>query len=685
MPAKKPPLPPLDGSLQHESWAVNASGLTRGMRTQKQRAQHAAAGRAYMGNVVSIGYSRGQSGNAEPHEGVLVRHAHSGRHTSSADPVRFQRPTTSDGLRATVAKNTAMFGGQVSTNASPRGGIARGRLSHSSSCDAFSTNMERPSTAPMSTGTGAKGSPGAGPTASEEQGVQALREEVRRLQLALVDKYRGKSKAIGGCQFRAVSSTRRQGQEVPDKPAEAAALRTALKALKKECTELRQAGSDLQKQLSASHANHAALEQRVAQDAHMWSVEREQLRDEIDRVRAEACADLCQLPDQSGALREARSQLKAVMDRLDSSEVLRKEANDKLSESQVHYASAKVEWDKTQAQMVNERQRLEGTVRALRDQLEALKNAHSENGKSLQQARKNSETEILRLQCEIGDLQGQLNELRKQLGDALKEAQEAAADLKLEREAHASSQTTIRALTIQINNVNHKLTSAHREMEKAKEDRLRVKQEAESLTTQLASAQEQVGHQKLRIDELSQLREAAERDKAAAQKELADAQRQHSVERAALDATIEDLKRRLGAAEACLGKEKDQRCRVEEHSKGLEKERDGLKRKLESQLNMHKKALESAMNSIVRLCVVAPTVNVHMGDGTHVFKAPMPQHKLKDFVEGQILPRFAQIFVQPEEGSDPDGEPLDLWLQALLVEMQGTIERHLTKLFAQVS
>ena len=149
---------------------------------------------------------------------------------------------------------------------------------------------------------------------------------------------------------------------------------------------------------------------------------------------------------------------------------------------------------------------------------------------------------------------------------------------------------------------------------------------------------------------------------------------------------------------------------------------------MEAQIRMHKQALEAALNSVVRLCVVAPTVNVHMGDKTQTFKAPLPQSKLKGFVEGQVLPKFAkvneswtlrrrrwpslspmprprlipptlarnhahtshasrglsQIFVQPKEGSSPNGDPLDKWLQNLLVEMQGTIERHLTKLFAQV-
>jgi hypothetical protein len=57
---------------------------------------------------------------------------------------------------------------------------------------------------------------------------------------------------------------------------------------------------------------------------------------------------------------------------------------------------------------------------------------------------------------------------------------------------------------------------------------------------------------------------------------------------------------------------------------------------MKQQLKMHKQALESALNSVVRLCVVAPTVNVHMGDQTLPYKAPLPQEKIRDFVELQV-------------------------------------------------
>ena len=102
---------------------------------------------------------------------------------------------------------------------------------------------------------------------------------------------------------------------------------------------------------------------------------------------------------------------------------------------------------------------------------------------------------------------------------------------------------------------------------------------------------------------------------------------------------------------------------------------------MKQQLKLHKQALESALNSVVLLCVVAPTVNVHMGDQQLPYKAPLPQEKIRDFVENQVLPKFARIFLQPQEGLAPNGDALDRWLQNLLVEMQGTIERHLTTLF----
>ena len=109
--------------------------------------------------------------------------------------------------------------------------------------------------------------------------------------------------------------------------------------------------------------------------------------------------------------------------------------------------------------------------------------------------------------------------------------------------------------------------------------------------------------------------------------------------------------------------------------------------RLESQMRKerrtHKANIEQALNSIVRLCVVAPTVNVQMVDQTMSYKAPLPKEKIRHFVQDQVLPKFATIFQQTSDGTSPDGRNLDSWLQNLLVDMQGTIEKHLSKVFSK--
>jgi len=106
-----------------------------------------------------------------------------------------------------------------------------------------------------------------------------------------------------------------------------------------------------------------------------------------------------------------------------------------------------------------------------------------------------------------------------------------------------------------------------------------------------------------------------------------------------------------------------------------------LEKSIHKERKIHKANMEQALNSIVRLCVVAPTVNVQMADQTMSFKAPLPKEKIRHFVQDSVLPKFSVIFQQTADGMSPDGRNLDTWLQNLLVEMQGTIEKHLSKVF----
>lgn len=126
----------------------------------------------------------------------------------------------------------------------------------------------------------------------------ALREEVRRLQLALVDKFRGKNKMIGGSQFRISPQTKKGGQNQQDNRAcgECVGMRNMVKSLRTDNRDLKSLVSDLQRQvataaLSAKAAAHAAAEAANRQqpngthDGNNWEIERIKLVTELEALK----------------------------------------------------------------------------------------------------------------------------------------------------------------------------------------------------------------------------------------------------------------------------------------------------------------------------------------------------------------------------------------------------------------
>ena len=93
--------------------------------------------------------------------------------------------------------------------------------------------------------------------------------------------------------------------------------------------------------------------------------------------------------------------------------------------------------------------------------------------------------------------------------------------------------------------------------------------------------------------------------------------------------------------------------------------------------------LEEALQSSVRLCVVAPTVNVTFGGQSLSSKAPLPKDKIRTALETQVLPNFTRCFIQPDESLGPEGGSMDDWLKNVTSSMQGSIEKHLTKVRPQ--
>jgi len=120
----------------------------------------------------------------------------------------------------------------------------------------------------------------------------------------------------------------------------------------------------------------------------------------------------------------------------------------------------------------------------------------------------------------------------------------------------------------------------------------------------------------------------------------------------------------------------------------------------------HARALERALDKTLRLCVVAPTVNVHVSkpssskkaltstDVVHCCSSP-PHHAIQDVVEKEILPFFTKIMLQPDpsdgsnryssEGSGQNsGVPSDAWLQQLLEGMKQQLADRLESVYTSL-
>lgn len=54
----------------------------------------------------------------------------------------------------------------------------------------------------------------------------------------------------------------------------------------------------------------------------------------------------------------------------------------------------------------------------------------------------------------------------------------------------------------------------------------------------------------------------------------------------------------------------------------------------------------------------------------------LSQDSLKTFLSHEVLEKYSFLFKQKTENSAPDGSGLEPWLQALLGQMQTSIEQH---------
>jgi chromosome segregation ATPase len=116
---------------------------------------------------------------------------------------------------------------------------------------------------------------------------------------------------------------------------------------------------------------------------------------------------------------------------------------------------------------------------------------------------------------------------------------------------------------------------------------------------------------------------------------------------------------------------------LKEDIDGINYDRQFLQDKLHSNQETLKKSIEKAVQSAVRLCVVAPTVNVQVSDKRLKFKASLDEKKLRQFLTQEVLMSFSFLFKQEKEDSSPiAGVPVNVWVQQMLADMQSSIEQH---------
>ena len=145
-----------------------------------------------------------------------------------------------------------------------------------------------------------------------------------------------------------------------------------------------------------------------------------------------------------------------------------------------------------------------------------------------------------------------------------------------------------------------------------------------------------------------------------------------------LEASLADRESSLGASQRAL---KTLTAGAAEQQQQIEALRLQLDlaaaegRERDARQQQQQQALQRAMSSSVRLCIVAPSVNVHVADQKMRFSAALDEGALGAFLRAEVLGKYSLLFKQKEG----DGEEAEGWVDALLGDMQRSIEAHVAQ------
>ena len=443
-------------------------------------------------------------------------------------------------------------------------------------------------------------------------------------------------------------------------------LQEQLTAREKECEGFRASAAAFEEKAAAA----AKREKEMSLELILKTEESEKYKhrvEEQDDLIAELQSKLAKL--------EAQPVVEDKSEYIDRLEKRLAELETRYKDGQDELLATKEELDQTQAQMDLLRGELlqsqsdlmgkESELRGVQKELDEEKVRVSELQKAneeLSRASNEMTVTILGLEEKVKNLEERVRELEEMLANAQGNTEEADKWKKIvaEKEAQIEELTSLTD--------SQKVTLKEQE-EKLHENRLTI----ENLREDIAEAtevrqklEEEIRGLKKKLSEMEALLKKAGEEKAKTESAL---------EKAKMEAMksmklVEEKKEEVSSLKKDVAK-KDKTILdlMEKHAQNLEKAKQ--------------EALEKTMQSMVRLCVVAPTVNVSFGSEALTCKAGLPGEKIHEIIEKQILPGFIQLFLQPKEGLGPDGGQLSKWVEKLMGDMQGSIEKHLAGVFSQ--
>eukprot|EP00935_MAST-01C_sp_MAST-1C-sp1_P000024 g24.t1 len=530
----------------------------------------------------------------------------------------------------------------------------------------------------------------------------------------------GHNKFMGSGSFRG----RRRPQTTPDNCEACRALRGHCKKYRAECKDLRIHKQHIERLLVEPEAINRELYQRLAETRHAQEAELQ-----------EASAQISSVGERERGLKQVATALQAEIEALraqrhkhatasqETARAQRREAQKREYECKMHKLQAdnalrsipQIEGQIAQAQSsaADLEKQCQAALRALNkakveSRQVAARLAESRRRRmAIESNCRAQEDERAAVEKSLKELALVRVDLEKKMAQAQQVLIETREKLEAVRQSAGQSKGTGGELAAEQRGLEEQVERLKRDIGALKQASFKMGQQIEATREQRASltSEEAALHARLKalMDEIKRMGE----DDSKQQSQLVQTQERSQ--------KFTDMQRELMEGNAKLKKVTDAQHELEVSSKALHKRQEDIRQRertidtLAEELRQKAKderaaelankqrqikALEDAMQSLVRLCVVAPTVNIHLADqpldakpppGIDVPPPQSPAPQIRQLVEKEILAEYTNIFLQEEEGGAPKevGGKLEGWLEGLLADMQQTIQVKLKSYFKE--